>query len=71
MTKEQFNRIMADIAIVSANADMGLKVMGKYLDDLSIPTPDSLINAGITEEDVIRIKQSGWTIRDDGYSAEV
>lgn len=80
MTIQEFFETMADESISSYEGDgiyLGLVVMSRYIDPLKHPLVLSsghdeicsvdaidLVNAGITEKEVLELKKYGWEIVD-------
>ena len=81
MTEEKFLSIMEDESIETdwrgCNATQGLLIMQKYLPEKGIAGAghdaiwgsniEDLIDAGITEEDVIKLRKLNWMVEDDTH----
>ena len=79
MTRERFKKLMEsqdDIDWVGCNVVSGLKIITKYLPRKGIEgaghdivysvTIDEILDAGITEEDVIELRKLNWMIDESG-----
>ena len=80
MTEERFIEIMEGNSgnWKGDNAYQGLQILSKYTNDLIQGAEDdmihseninTLIEAGITEEDVIKLRELNWMVEDEMYLA--
>jgi hypothetical protein len=80
MTEERFIEIMEgdNRNWEGDNAYQGLQILSKYTDNLVhgadhdiiySASIDTLIEAGITEEDVIKLRDLNWMVEDEMYLA--
>ena len=81
MTRERFIEIMDEDSVKSwegDNAYQGLVIMSRYTDTLIGgaghdiiwgPGVDELIEKGITEEEVLKLRSFNWMVEEDEYMA--